>query len=248
MIERAAEEGFGAGADAYDRGRPSYPPEAVELIVRELGIGAGRVVVDLGAGTGKFAELLVPTGARVLAVEPVAAMRVKIAPPVEAVDGTAESIPLADASVDAVTVAQAFHWFRPDAALADIARVLAPAGGLALVWNRRDESVPWIDAMSRVIEWRAQQVSEYDRTDWPGIIGRSGAFGAVKHASFSWAHLVDRAVLAARVRSVSYIAAMHDEARRDAIVDEVVALTDGFDEPFPMPYNTLVWWCSKTRS
>jgi SAM-dependent methyltransferase len=222
VIEEAAAKGFGAGADAYDRGRPSYPGGAVDLVVRELGIRAGTTVVDVGAGTGKFSELLVPTGAHVVAVEPVATMRAKIAPPVEAVDGTAESIPLGDGSADAVVVAQAFHWFRHDAALAEIARVLRPGGGLALVWNRRDESVPWIDAMSRVIEWRAHQVSEYDRTDWPAIIGRSGAFGEVRHASISWEHLVDRATLAERVRSVSYIAAMDDAARREAIVDEVL--------------------------
>jgi ubiquinone/menaquinone biosynthesis C-methylase UbiE len=251
VIEEAAEKGFGAGADAYVRGRPSYPPAAVALITRELGLGPGTTVVDVGAGTGKFSELLVPTGARVVAVEPVANMRAKIAPPIEAVDGTGESLPFDDGSVDAITVAQAFHWFRHDEALAEFARVLEPGGGFALVWNRRDESVPWVDAMSRVIEWRAHQVSEYDRTDWPAIIGRSGAFGAVEHASFSWEHVIDRGGLAERVRSVSYIAAMDDPARREAIVDEVLALTDGFGDTFPLPYNTLVWWTSKrsvTRS
>jgi ubiquinone/menaquinone biosynthesis C-methylase UbiE len=247
VIERAAEKGFGAGADAYVRGRPSYPPAAVELIVRELGIGPGTTVVDVGAGTGKFTELLVPTGARVVAVEPVANMRAKVQPPVEAVDGTGETLPFDDGSVDAITVAQAFHWFRHDAAVTEFARVLKPGGGFALVWNRRDESVPWVDAMSRVIEWRAHQVSEYDRTDWPAVIGRSDRFGAVEHASFSWEHVIDRDGLAERVRSVSYIAAMDDAAERESIVDAVLALTDGFGETFPLPYNTLVWWTS-TRS
>jgi SAM-dependent methyltransferase len=246
VIERAAEKGFGAGADAYDRGRPSYPSEAVALVVRALRIGEGATVVDLGAGTGKFTQLLVPTRARLVAVEPVGNMRRKIAPPVEAMDGTAESMPLADGSVDAVVVAQAFHWFRHDEALAEIARVLRPGGGLALLWNRRDESVSWVDALSRVIEWRAHQVSEYDRTDWPAIIAGAGAFGPVEHAQFSWEHLVDRVTLADRVRSVSYIAAMDDDAERESIVAEAVALTDGFAEPFPLPYNTLVWWCRKT--
>lgn len=248
MIEPAAEKGFGAGADAYDRGRPSYPAAAVDLVVRELGIGPGTTVVDVGAGTGKFSELLVPTGAHVVAVEPVANMRAKIPPPIEALDGTGEVLPLDDGGARAITVAQAFHWFRHDDSLAEFARVLEPGGGVALVWNRRDESVPWIDAMSRVIEWRAHQVSEYDRTDWPGIIARSGRFGPVEFASFAWNHMVDREGLAERVRSVSYIAAMEDEARREAIVDEVLALTDGFDEPFALPYNTLVWWTFATRS
>ncbi|HET7654929.1 MAG TPA: class I SAM-dependent methyltransferase [Acidimicrobiales bacterium] len=247
MVHEAAERGFGAGADAYVRGRPSYPAAAVELVTRELHIRAGTTVVDVGAGTGKFTELLVPTGARVVAVEPVANMRAKLEPPIEAVDGTGESLPFDDASVDAITVAQAFHWFRHDEALAEFARVLKPGGGLALVWNRRDESVPWVESMSRIIEWRAHQVSEYDRTDWPAIIGRSGRFAAVEHASFAWEHVIDRDGLAERVRSVSYIAAMDDGARREAIVDEVLALTNGFGATFPLPYNTLVWWTS-TRS
>lgn len=248
MVHEAAEKGFGAGADAYDRGRPSYPPEAVAAIVRTLRLDEDKTVVDVGAGTGKFTELLVSTGARIIAVEPVANMRAKLQPPIEAVDGTGESIPLDDGSADAITVAQAFHWFRHGEALAEFARVLKPGGGLALVWNRRDESVPWVDAMSRVIEWRAHQVSEYDRTDWPAIIARSAAFGPVEHASFSWEHVIDREGLAERVRSVSYIAAMDDRAQRESIVDEVLALTDGFDDTFPLPYNTLVWWTSKLSS
>ena len=250
MIHEAAEKGFGAGADSYERGRPSYPAEAVSLIVSSLGIRPGDTVVDVGAGTGKMGALLVATGARVLAVEPVAAMRAKIPPPIEALDGTAESLPLGDAAVDAVVVAQAFHWMRPDEALTEFARVLRPGGGLALVGNRRDESVPWVDRMSRVIEWRAHQVSDYDRTDWPAIIARAGGFGAVSHASVAWSHEIDRPTLADRVRSVSYLAAMDDAARREAIVEEVLALADaeGFGETFSLPYNTLVWWCSKTAS
>src|SRR3954447_12587724 len=118
-IDDIAAAGFSAGSNAYDRGRPSYPPEAVDLIVAELGIGEGSTVVDLAAGTGKFTALLVPTGATVLAIEPVAEMRetlVRTVPGVEAKDGTAESMPLPDGSADAVIVAQAFHWFDAVAA------------------------------------------------------------------------------------------------------------------------------------
>lgn len=244
MIPEAARSGFGAGAEAYQRGRPSYPAEAVSFVVSRCGIGPGVRVLDLAAGTGIFTALLVPTGASVVAVEPVESMRAKIED-AEVLDGTAEAIPLPDASVDAVTVAQAFHWFRFDEALAEIARVLRPGGSLALLWNRRDESVPWVDRMSEAMAWRAHQISEYDRIDWPAVIGRSGRFGDVEHRSFAWQHLIDRSLLAERVRSVSYIAAM-DVERREAIVDEVLALVDGFDELFPLPYNTLVW-CT-TRS
>lgn len=239
MIPEAASAGFGAGADAYQRGRPSYPPDAVSYVVSRCGIGPGATVLDLAAGTGIFTSRLAPTGARVVAVEPVESMRAKIAD-AEVLDGTAESIPLPDGSVDAVTVAQAFHWFRFDEALAEIARVLRPGGSLALLWNRRDESVPWVARMSEVIGWRAHQISEYDRTDWPAVLGRPGAFGPVEHRTFSWEHVIDRERLAERVRSVSYVAALAPE-EREALVTEVLKLVDGFDEPFPLPYNTMVW-------
>ena len=242
-IPEPARVGFGAGADAYARGRPSYPPEAVSWIVSRF--PADPVVLDLAAGTGIFTDLVRPFAARLIAVEPVESMRAKIASADEVLDGTAESLPLDDAAVDAVTVAQAFHWFRFDEALAEIARVLRPGGTLALFWNRRDESVPWVDRMSQIIKWRAHQVSEYDRIDWPEVIGRSGLYGPVSHASFSWAHEMDRDGLAERVRSVSYIAAM-DAAERESIVAEVLDSVAHFPERFGLPYNTLVW-CT-TRS
>lgn len=245
MIPEPARVGFGAGADAYSSGRPSYPADAVDWIVSRCGIGPGRTVLDLAAGTGIFTSLLLRTGADLIAVEPVENMRAKIDPAARSLDGTAESIPLDDAAVDAVAVAQAFHWFRFDEALAEIARVLRPGGGLALVWNRRDESVPWVDRMSDVIEWRAHQVSEYDRIDWASVIGRCGAFGNVEHRSYAWEHVIDREGLAQRVRSVSYVAAM-DEAGRESVVAEVLALVADMPERFPLPYNTLAW-CT-TRS
>ena len=146
-INEQAEAGFGRGAATYERGRPSYPADAIDVLVRELGIGPDRDVLDLAAGTGKLTRLLVPTGARLVAVEPVAAMADQLrtaVPGVEVHDGTAEAIPLPDGSVDAVVVGQAFHWFDAPVALAEIARVLRPGGGLGLIWNERDSSVPWV--------------------------------------------------------------------------------------------------------
>jgi SAM-dependent methyltransferase len=246
-IPEPARVGFGKGAGAYSRGRPSYPPEAVDYIVSRCAIGPGRTVFDLAAGTGIFTSLLVPTGAEVIAVEPVESMRAKIEGASQVLDGTAEAIPLPDESVDAVTVAQAFHWFNFGEALAEIARVLRPGGALCLVWNRRDESVPWVDRMSEIIKWRAHQVSEYDRIDWPKVIWESGRYGSVAHRVFGWEHVIDRAGLAERVRSVSYIAAM-EEPVRESIVAEVLALADdgGFPEHFPLPYNTLVWCTNRS--
>jgi SAM-dependent methyltransferase len=137
---RLAASSFARSAGAYERARPGYAPEAVAFLVKRLGLGPGRVVVDLAAGTGKLAGQLVPSGARVVAVEPLAEMRSLIPAGIEVFDGTAEAIPLPDASVDAVTVAQAFHWFDAEVALREIERVLRPGGSLALVSNRRDPS------------------------------------------------------------------------------------------------------------
>ena len=135
-----AARGFQAGAEAYERGRPGYPTDAVDALTDALGVGPGATVVDLAAGTGKLTRLLVPSGATVIAIEPVDAMRRTLAamlPRVPVVAGTAESMPLRDGSAGAVVAAQAFHWFDGEAALAEIHRVLAPGGRLGLVWNVR---------------------------------------------------------------------------------------------------------------
>jgi SAM-dependent methyltransferase len=242
-IHETAARGFSAGAEAYERGRPSYPSEAVDLLVSEFGIGPGSTVVDLAAGTGKFTRLLVPTGARVVAVEPVAEMRAALKE-IEALDGTAEAIPLPDGSVDALTVAQAFHWFRHDEALAEIARVLRAGGGLGFLWNRRDESVAWVGEMSEVLHWHDRDYAEYDKIDWSAVVARSGAFTEVQQRTLPYSPEVDRSALADRVRSISYIAAM-GENEREACVRQVLLLVDDKPERFALPYKTLTFWCTK---
>src|SRR4051812_35512681 len=112
-IQAAAADGFAQNASDYELARPSYPAAAMACIVGRAGLGPARRVVDLAAGTGKLTRLLVPSGADVVAVEPVEAMRaelMRVAPGVEVLHGTAEAIPLPDESVAAITVGQAFHW------------------------------------------------------------------------------------------------------------------------------------------
>jgi SAM-dependent methyltransferase len=141
---------FGAEAAAYERGRPSYPPEAIDWL---LPSGA-RDVLDLGAGTGKLTTRLVERGLDVVAVDPIPDMlevlRASL-PETPALLGTAEEIPLEDNSVDAVLVAQAWHWFDPARAIPEVARVLRPGGRLGLVWNTRDERLGWVRELGRII-------------------------------------------------------------------------------------------------
>ena len=139
-INEVAAKGFSSAADIYERGRPGYAPEAVSWLCERLGIGPERTVLDLAAGTGKLTRDLVPSGARVIAVEPLDEMRAhleRVVPAAESLAGTAEQIPLADGSVDAVVCAQAFHWFDPERALPEIHRVLRPGGEREVERHRR---------------------------------------------------------------------------------------------------------------
>ena len=130
-VHEVAARGFGSGAVAYDRARPSYPPEAVAWLAEKLGIAPGRRVVDLAAGTGKLTGLLAEAGADLVAVEPVTAMRDRLRqrlPAVPLLAAVAESLPFASGSVDAVVVAQAFHWFDARQAMTELGRVVRPGG------------------------------------------------------------------------------------------------------------------------
>ncbi|WP_396919663.1 class I SAM-dependent methyltransferase, partial [Mycolicibacterium sp.] len=141
---------FGSEAAAYERGRPSYPPEAIDWLLPD----DARDVLDLGAGTGKLTTRLVERGLKVVAVDPIAEMLELLSnslPETPALLGTAEEIPLPDNSVDAVLVAQAWHWFDPERAVAEVSRVLRPGGRLGLVWNTRDERLGWVKDLGQII-------------------------------------------------------------------------------------------------
>jgi ubiquinone/menaquinone biosynthesis C-methylase UbiE len=246
-IDPTAASGFTAGAAAYERGRPSYPDDAIELLVDELWLAPGRRVLDLAAGTGKMTTLLAAAGADVVAVEPVAAMRERLAAQlsdVEVLAGTAEAIPLDDQAVDAVVVAQAFHWFDAPRALREIARVLRPGGGLALVWNSRDTGTPWVARLTELIQWNQGQIPTYDAGDegWIEVIGRAGCFGPVQLREARYEQVVDEDTLIDRVASTSYIATM-DQHERGKLLQQVRELVAGFPPTFVLPYRTFVYWC-----
>src|SRR5438270_3365392 len=241
-IDRMA-QAFGSAAADYERARPPYPVEAIDVLRAETGIGPGTRVCDLAAGTGKLTRLLVSTGADVVAVEPVSGMRAQLAevlPDIDVLDGTAEAIPLGDGSVDAVTVAQAFHWFKFAPALAEIRRVLRPDGALAILFNQRDERVPWVKTWNEAIEWHSRRIAYYQTTDWTKVLQDAG-FMSVGYRSTEWNQPLNRDLLAARVRSVSYIADAPPDEQQD-YVDRVLALVQDFDDTFPLPYVTHVWF------
>ncbi len=141
---------FGAAAGAYAEHRPDYAPAAVRWALEPA---PGPRVLDLGAGTGKLTATLVALGADVIAVEPDPAMLTELRralPAVRALPGSAEAIPLPDASVDAVVAGNALHWFDMAVAGPEIARVLAPGGILAGLWNVMDDRVDWVAGLERV--------------------------------------------------------------------------------------------------
>lgn len=243
-IDDVAARGFQAGAAAYELARPGYPDEALALLRDDVGIAPGTRVLDLAAGTGKLTRRLVELGATVVAVEPVAGMRAQletVLPDIEAVEGTAEDIPLRDASVDVVAVAQAFHWFDAPAALAEIARVLRPGGRLTLLWNERDEATPWVAEMSRLIRWHERTVSRYQHVDWAAVVAACGRFSPLEERTIAWEQPLTRELLAERVRSISYVAAM-PMPQREKLAAEVVELVRRLAEPFALPYICRVQW------
>ena len=248
-LHHAAAGGYAAAVEHYGRGRPSYPDDAITYLVRELGIGPGRDVLELGAGTGKFTELIVHTGARITAVEPVAEMRAALernCPTVTAVDGTAEAIPAADASADAVLAAQSFHWFDGERALPEIHRVLRPAGALGLIWNVRDEASDWAEQLTAIFDRLAGDgAPRYRSGRWREAFGRTDLFGPLHHRVAYHVHHVTPEAFMDRVLSVSYVAAAADNERERvrAEVEDLLATDPELrGEEIVMPYTTDVFW------
>ena len=241
--------GFDQAAATYERGRPEYPPEAVRHLVETLRIGPGRTVVDLGAGTGKFTRSLLPTGARVVAVEPTAGMRAefhRILPSAELLDGTAEHIPLPSDSVDAVVSAQAFHWFDPVPTAEELHRVLRRGGGLGLIWNLRDEAEPWVAELSRILDARDQGAPRGRKLTWKPPFESTGRFTPFEYRAFRQVQRANRETIRARVRSVSFIAVL-PPAEQEEVDRELQELLDRAPatrgkDVIELPYRTDVYW------
>jgi SAM-dependent methyltransferase len=230
-----ATRGF-ADAERYERGRPDYPAAAIAAIVSELDLRAGRTVLDLAAGTGKLTRLLVPSGANVIAVEPIREMREKLEG-VVALAGRAERIPLTDGFVDAVTVGTAFHWFDADLALREIDRVLTPDGGVALIWNTRDERSPLHRALTEIIDPLGGDTPRRQHRSWKTLLADSGYFPRTKRILFEHVQHVDEQGVVDRVLSISFIASADPEVKDD-VERRVRAVAKGATE---LPYMTELY-------
>lgn len=244
-----AVRGFDRAARSYERGRPGYPEAAVRYLARDLGLRPRRTVVELASGTGKFTRSLMTTGATVVPVEPTRGMREEFTrqfPAFPVLDGIAEAIPVPERFADAIVCAQAFHWFRPGAALKEAARVLVPGGGIGLVWNIRETSTPWVRELNRVVYRYRDRVPRSRERGWKSFFARGRSpFGTLTRKSFPSVQRLDLPTLVERFLSVSYVAVQSaSEQRRIAQeIREIVRhdpLTRGRSH-FDLPYQTEVY-------
>ncbi len=239
-IHDEARRGFQAGAAAYERGRPGYPREAIEWLADQLRLAPGRTVVDVGAGTGKLTRELVGSGAQVVGIEPVPAMRAQLERAVtaaRALDGTAEALPLDDGSVDAIVVAQAFHWFDGPAALAEFHRVLRPGGRVALIWNRRLRDQPVWRAISEITEPHRRDTPTHHRGEWRRSVDSTALFAPIAELEAPLEQELDADELVDRVGSTSFIAALPDPERAEVLA-RVRAVAAGAGGSVRLGYTT----------
>ncbi len=245
-----AEAGFARAAAAYERGRPGYPAAAVGWLAERLHLGPGKLLLDLGAGTGKLTRQLLPYGARVVAVEPVAEMAELLrasCPGVEVLSSTVAETGLPSGSVDAASAGQSFHWFDNPESLREIHRILRPRGRLGLVWNRRDPSSPLWHATSELIRPYRQGAPDASRGEWRRALEESGLFGPLESRAFTHRQHAGPELLADRVLSTSFVATL-DPGRQAEIRQRLMDLAREHQaapgRPLSLPYRTEVFACS----
>ena len=242
-VREEAARGFQQGADAYERGRPTYPPEVVRWLWEELGLGPGRTVLDVAAGTGKLTRELVASGATVVAVEPVPAMRAvleRVVPDARALDGTAEALPIGDGTVDTLTAASAFHWFDGPAAAAEFHRVLRPSGRVALLWNRRMLDQPIHRAVDEIIGQYRRSAPSHHRGEWREPLESAGLFAPAAERLVPFEQALDADRFVDRFSSISFVAALSDD-QREQVLDRLRAVAAAAEQPIRLEYTAEVY-------
>ncbi len=234
---------FASVADAYERGRPDYPPSVIEALMRELGLTPGAPVLDLGAGTGKLSRALLAGGLDVVAVEPLEPLREVLAEKLggERVrPGLAEEIPLADAAVQAVTVADAFHWFDHTRALKEMRRVLRAPASLAVLTTVPDWSgASWAHELGQLVMSLRPAHPHFDGPSWREIVRNTGGWTEPGEVTVTAMQAADPQRIADHLGSMSWIAGM-PEAERVATIERIRALVAGGTMPSEMPIHFVI--------
>jgi SAM-dependent methyltransferase len=243
----SAATAFSEAAAGYEDARPGYPPEVLAWLGAHLDLRPGRRVVDLAAGTGKLTRGLLELGATVIAVEPVPGMRrtlVRAVPGALTVAGVAQAIPLGTATVDALTVAQAMHWFASGEAVQEMHRILRPRSHLAVVWNRRDLSDPLQGALEALMAPLQGDTPSGVTGEWRHALVDTTTGGPrfIPDAQFrvAWRQAVDVEGVADRVASVSFVAAL-DDAPRQRLLEEVRTEARRYPAPLALPYTAEIF-------
>ena len=232
-VDPLAERGFADNADDYDRGRPEWPPAVVDAAFERLGLDSSAAVVDVGAGTGRLTRELAARAGAVTAIEPSPAMRARLEhtlPGVSVLDGTAEALPLPDTSADAVFAAESFHWFNAADALNEVARVLKPGGGLALLWNARRPELglpSWADELGEIVTRHLTDgirlENRYQSGRWREGFDQTDLFAPPVMVPFEHVQRTDPEGFVAQVRSWSFVGALPRSARGE-VAAEVLAM------------------------
>lgn len=251
-----ATQAYQVAATSYERSRPGYAPDAVAALVEALRITPGTRVVDVGAGTGKLTRQLLGTGARIVAVEPVAAMREQfraVLPDVEVLQGSAEALPLPDGSVDVVVAGQAWHWFDPSAALGEVTRVVVSGGGIALLWYDFDDSAPgaaWAADLRAVRDRRAPPDLPDPRSgNWRQPFDANPRWTPLQARHFRHQQALSRDGVVGRLLSSSCIAVLPPE-EQEAVRREVLSILDRHRDiagrgELVLPYRTVLFWARR---
>jgi SAM-dependent methyltransferase len=243
-------ERFTTRVENYVRYRPSYPPQAIELLRSRCGLEAGAVVADLGSGTGILTELLLGNGAQVAAVEPNAAMRAAAEaalganPRFRSVDGSAEATTLATASVDLLVAGQAFHWFDVERARSEALRILRPGGCAALLWNERPgEATAFLADYEALLVRHAPDYARITASRADPVSMRRFLGESMEALTFPNQQILDFAGLKGRLMSSSYAPEPGHPQHEPMIAGlREVFYRHQHDGRVVFPYRTLVYF------